>query len=60
MSQLVAAYKAAGYFGEHLVNQNASPRKSTMPLRQLDGLWLHFRGAEIDDATVLARWPRRT
>ena len=56
MSQLVAAYKAAGW--EHLVNRNASPRESTMPLHQLTDLWLHFRGAEIDDVTVLVRGPK--
>jgi hypothetical protein len=56
MSQLVAAYKAAGW--EHLINQNASPRQSTMPLKQLTDLWLHFHGAEIDDVTVLVRGPK--
>jgi hypothetical protein len=56
MSQLVAAYKAAGW--EHLVNQNASPRESTMPLKQLTDLWLHFHGTEIDDVTVLVRGPK--
>jgi hypothetical protein len=56
MSQLVRAYKAAGW--EHLVNQNASPRESTMPLKQLTDLWLHFHGTEIDDVTVLVRGPK--
>ncbi len=56
MSALVAAYNAAGW--KHLVNQNASPRESTMPHKQLTDLWLHFRGAQIDDVTVLLRGPK--
>jgi hypothetical protein len=41
------------------VNQNAaSPREATTPRKQLTDLWLHFRGAEIDDVTVLVRGPK--
>jgi hypothetical protein len=57
MASLVAAYDKAGW--KHLVNQNAaSPREQTMPSKSLTDLWLHFRGAEIDDVTVLVRGPK--
>jgi hypothetical protein len=56
MASLVAAYNRAGW--KHLVNQNASPREATMPHKQLTDLWLHFRGTQIDDVTVLVRGPK--
>jgi hypothetical protein len=56
MHALVMAYEAAGW--KHLVNQNAGPRESAMPHGALTDLWLHFRGTEIDDVTVLVRAPR--
>jgi hypothetical protein len=57
MASLVAAYDRAGW--KHLVNQNGvSPRDATMPRKQMTDLWLHFRGAEIDDVTVLVRGPK--
>ncbi|MDQ2925332.1 MAG: hypothetical protein M3R43_07245 [Acidobacteriota bacterium] len=58
MASLVAAYDRAGW--KHLVNQNAtSPRDATMPRKAMTDLWLHFRGAEIDDVTVLVRGPKQ-
>ncbi len=57
MASLIAAYNRAGW--KHLVNQNAaSPRDATMPRKPMTDLWLHFRGAEIDDVTVLVRGPK--
>jgi hypothetical protein len=46
-------YEAAGW--KHLVDQNAGPKESTMPTRQLTDLWLHYQHGEIDDVTVLVR-----
>jgi hypothetical protein len=56
MASLVSAYNAAGW--KHLVNQNVGPRESTTPHKQLTDLWLHFKGAEIDNVTVLVRGPK--
>jgi hypothetical protein len=57
MASLIAAYDRAGW--KHLVNQNgATPRDATMPRKAMTDLWLHFRGAEIDDVTVLVRGPK--
>jgi hypothetical protein len=56
MSALVAAYNAAGW--KHLVNQNAGPREQASPTKPITDLWLHFRGSEIDDVTVLVRGPK--
>lgn len=57
MQTLVHAYNAAGW--KHLVNENvSSPRESASPTHPLTDMWLHFRGAEIDDVTVLVRGPR--
>ena len=53
MAAFVAAYDRAGW--KHLVNQNAGPREQASPTHPLTDLWLHFRGAEIDDVTVLVR-----
>jgi hypothetical protein len=54
---LIAAYNAAGW--KHLVEQNVGPRESASPTRQLTDLWLHFKGAEIDDVMVLVRGPKQ-
>jgi hypothetical protein len=56
MAQMVAAYNRAGW--KHLVNATATPRDATMPRAPITDLWLHFRGAEIDDVTVLVRGPK--
>lgn len=56
MSSLVAVYSAAGW--KHLINQNAPPRDSASPHSPITDLWLHFRGGEIDDVTVLVRGQR--
>ncbi len=53
MHALVAAYRDAGW--KHLVDQNASAAESASPNKPLTDLWLHFRGAEIDDVTVIVR-----
>ena len=53
MHALVAAYRDAGW--KHLVDQNATAAQSASPNKPLTDLWLHFRGAEIDDVTVLVR-----
>jgi len=57
MAALTAAYSAAGW--KHLVDQNAGPRESASPTHTLTDLWLHYRGPEIDDVTVLVRGPRQ-
>jgi hypothetical protein len=54
---LIAAYNAAGW--KHLVEQKVDPRESAAPTKQLTDLWLHFKGAEIDDVTVLVRGPKQ-
>jgi hypothetical protein len=51
MNSLIARYRAAGW--KHLVNANAHPGEGVTT-----DLWLHFRGAEIDDVTVLVRGQR--
>jgi hypothetical protein len=56
MSSIIATYHAAGW--KHLVNANATPASSAQPASPITDLWLHFRGAEIDDVTVLVRAPR--
>ena len=56
MGMIAAAYNAAGW--KHLVNQNAGPGESAQPSRAYTDMWLHFRGTEIDDVTVLVRGPR--
>ena len=58
--ELVRAFNDAGW--KHLVNQNAQnagPGANAQPSKPLTDLWLHFRGAEIDDVTVLLRGPRQ-
>ena len=56
MGMIIAAYDAAGW--KHLVNANVSPATSAQPGRPITDMWLHFRGAEIDDVTVLVRGPK--
>jgi hypothetical protein len=53
MNSIIQNYNAAGW--KHLVNANASPANSAQPRAMATDLWLHFRGAEIDDLTVLLR-----
>jgi hypothetical protein len=54
---LAALYNAAGW--KHLVEQGAGAKESAAPTRQLTDLWLHFKGAEIDDVMVLVRGPKQ-
>jgi hypothetical protein len=56
MGSIIATYHAAGW--KHLVNANATPASSAQPHSPITDLWLHFKGAEIDDVTVLVRSPR--
>ena len=56
MTSIIQNYSAAGW--KHLVNANASPASSAQPVGPVTDLWLHYRGAEIDDVTVLIRAPR--
>jgi hypothetical protein len=53
MHTLVQLYNAAGW--KHLVDQNPGPKESAAPKRTLTDLWLHFKGADIDDMMVLVR-----
>ncbi len=55
--EVVRAYDAAGW--KHLVDQNVGPGQNATPEKPLTDLWLHFRGAEIDDVTVLLRGPKQ-
>ena len=57
MHALVAAYDAAGW--KHLVEQSVPARDAAAPRKPLTDLWLHFRGAEIDDVAVLVRGPKQ-
>ena len=57
MHALVSAYNRAGW--KHLVDQNVTPGQSAEPNKPLTDLWLHFRGAEIDDVMVLLRGPKQ-
>lgn len=54
---LRAAYRSAGW--KHLVNANAGPREQASPAKPITDLWLHYRGAEIDDVAVLIRAPKQ-
>jgi len=56
MGMIVAAYDAAGW--KHLVNANVGPREGAQPDKPITDMWLHFRGAEIDDVAVLMRAPK--
>lgn len=57
LQALRASYNAAGW--KHLVEANVSPREQASPVKPITDLWLHFRGAEIDDVAVLIRGPRQ-
>ena len=57
MGALVASYSAAGW--KHMVEANVSAREQTMPAKPISDVWLHFRGAEIDDVAVLIRAPKQ-
>jgi hypothetical protein len=57
LQALGASYHAAGW--KHLVEANVSPREQASPDKPITDLWLHFRGAEIDDVAVLIRAPRQ-
>ena len=57
MAALREAYNAAGW--KHLVEANVGPRQEASPQKPITDLWLHFRGAEIDDIAVLVRAPRQ-
>jgi hypothetical protein len=54
MTNIIQSYSAAGW--KHLVN--ATPAQSAQPSAMVTDLWLHFRGTEIDDVTVLTRAPK--
>ena len=56
MTSIIAAYHAAGW--KHLVDANANPAMSAQPNKPITDLWLHFKGTEIDDVTVLVRGQR--
>ena len=56
MNNIIQTYNAAGW--KHLVNANVTPATSALPSSPLTDLWLHFRGTEIDDVTVLIRAPK--
>ena len=57
LQALRASYGAAGW--KHLVEANVSAREQVSPLKPITDLWLHFRGAEIDDVAILIRAPRQ-
>jgi hypothetical protein len=56
MTSIIANYRGAGW--KHLVNANAKPGDAPNTQTIATDLWLHFRGAEIDDITVLVRGSR--
>ncbi len=57
LAALRGAYGAAGW--KHLVEAHVSPREEASPEKPITDLWLHFRGAEIDDVAILVRAPRQ-
>ena len=57
LAALRHAYNAAGW--KHLVDAHATPREQASPLKPMTDLWLHYKGAEIDDVAVLIRAPRQ-
>ncbi len=57
LAALSASYAAAGW--KHLVEANIGPREQASPTKPISDLWLHFRGAEIDDVAVLVRAPKQ-
>lgn len=56
MAQIVNTYHAAGW--QHLVEAGVTTARNASPQGPITDMWLHFRGAEIDDVTVLIRAPR--
>ncbi len=52
-----ASYNAAGW--KHLVEANVTPREQVSPVKPITDLWMHFRGAEIDDVAILIRAPKQ-
>lgn len=56
MAQIANTYHAAGW--QHLVEAGVTPARSASPEGPITDMWLHFRGAEIDDVAVLIRAPR--
>ena len=57
LSALSAAYGQAGW--KHLVQAHVPPREQALPVKPITDLWLHYRGAEIDDVAVLIRAPKQ-
>jgi hypothetical protein len=57
LAALRASYHAAGW--KHLVEANVSPREQATPQKPITDVWLHYRGAEIDDVAVLIRAPKQ-
>ena len=57
LAALRHAYNAAGW--KHLVDAHATPREQASPVKPITDLWLHYRGAEIDDVAVLVRAPKQ-
>lgn len=57
LAGLSASYGAAGW--KHLIEANVSPREQATPLKPITDLWMHFRGAEIDDIAILIRAPKQ-
>jgi hypothetical protein len=56
MASIRAGYRGGGW--KHLVNANTRPGDSATAQTMTTDLWLHFRGAEIDNVTVLVRGAR--
>lgn len=56
MTQIVNTYHAAGW--QHLVEAGVTTARNARPQGPITDMWLHFRGAEIDDIAVLIRAPR--
>lgn len=57
LAALRGAYGTAGW--KHLVEAHVTPREDATPLKPITDVWLHFRGAEIDDVAVLIRASRQ-
>lgn len=57
LAALTGSYNAAGW--KHLVEANVSPREQATPAKPITDLWMHFRGAEIDDVAILIRAPKQ-
>ena len=57
LAALRASYYAAGW--KHLVEANVPAREQVSPVKPITDVWLHYRGAEIDDVAVLIRAPKQ-